>query len=79
MKFFYFDLCHVDAMSMIEINDMIQQLMYLGHMTYYWRLFRGIFRADEVRPLKIDFDVVNWLQHFLGIITCMYTWKQGRI
>ena len=71
-RVFYFDLCHIDAISMIEINDMIQQLGYLGPMTCYWRLSWRALKVDDLRPLRIDFDVVNMIatlpkNHYLHV------------
>ena len=56
----YFDLCHVHVILMIEINDMIQWLGYLGLMTCYWRLSRGVFRADDLGSLRIDFGCCEY-------------------
>ncbi|XVF79764.1 hypothetical protein PTKIN_Ptkin15bG0015800 [Pterospermum kingtungense] len=56
----YFDLCHVEAMSMLEIWDMQKQLGYDPVGTrVFWRTAGGALRADCIRPLLVDFDVLN--------------------
>ncbi|XVF74175.1 hypothetical protein PTKIN_Ptkin13bG0039000 [Pterospermum kingtungense] len=55
----FFDLCHVEAMSMLEIHDMIKELGYEESMMCFWRTSRGALRADAVRQLINDFNVVN--------------------
>ena len=60
----YFGFCHVDAMSMIEINDMIEQLGYTRVMNCYWKDGGGALNHDVVKALKTDFDVVNMIATF---------------
>ena len=55
----YFDFCLVDAMSMIEVTDMINELWFKGRMRCFWKSSKGGFSNDVVRPLVSDFDVVN--------------------
>ncbi|XVF47204.1 hypothetical protein PTKIN_Ptkin03bG0090300 [Pterospermum kingtungense] len=59
-KVSYFDLCHVEAMSMLDIWDMMEELGYAPTgMKVFWRIFGGCLRLDTVRPLVSDFDVLN--------------------
>ncbi len=34
----YFDLCHMDKISMVDIDEMVKELGYSGWMNYYWTL-----------------------------------------
>ena len=33
----YFDFCHVEAMSMIEVNDMVNELWFEGLLNCFWK------------------------------------------
>ncbi|XVF67887.1 hypothetical protein PTKIN_Ptkin10aG0158100 [Pterospermum kingtungense] len=56
----YFDLCHLKAMSMIEIYDMMKELGYIPkNVTCYWKCFGGALRTESIRLLKTDFAIVN--------------------
>ena len=55
----YFDFCHVEAMSMIEVNDMVNELGFEGLLSCFWKSSGGALSNDVVRPLKTYFDVVN--------------------
>ena len=55
----YFDFYHVEAMSMIGVNDMVNELGFEGLLSYFWKSSRGALSNDVVRPLKTNFDVVN--------------------
>ena len=47
----YFDFCHVDVMSMIEIIDMINELGFEGTMRCFWKSLGGALINNVVRPL----------------------------
>ena len=52
-------------MSMIEVNDMINELMYERLISCFWKSFKEALSNDVVRPLIIDFDVVNMVASML--------------
>ncbi|XVF44204.1 hypothetical protein PTKIN_Ptkin02bG0102200 [Pterospermum kingtungense] len=56
----YFDFCHVKAMSMLEIMDMIKELgLSFDDTRCFWKCFGGALSHSSIRPLISDFDVLN--------------------
>ena len=56
----YFDFFHVDAISMIEVTDMINELRFEGRMRCFRKSSRGALSKDVVMALASDFDVSIW-------------------
>ncbi|GMI76239.1 hypothetical protein HRI_001293200 [Hibiscus trionum] len=51
-------MCHIDSMSMLEIDDMIRELGYSTPHDIYWQKSGGVLK---VSPLKSDSDVLSML------------------
>ena len=55
----FFDLCDKDFMSLIDINNMVEELGYGNvFMSYQYRIL-GIEIRNGLKPLITDFDVIN--------------------
>ncbi|KAK8670857.1 hypothetical protein V6N13_037471 [Hibiscus sabdariffa] len=54
----FFDMCHIDSMSMLEMYDIIEELGYGGKYKLYWK-HPG--RSFNVKHLRTDNDVIAML------------------
>ncbi|KAK8691671.1 hypothetical protein V6N13_075171 [Hibiscus sabdariffa] len=57
-KINFFDMCHVDSMSMLEMYDIAEELGYNGMFNMYWKQ-PGV--KLIVKPLRTDSDVISML------------------
>ncbi len=56
----HFDACNMDKISMVDIDQMVEELGYSGFMNYYWTLpFHTMSLEDILRELKTDKDVMD--------------------
>ncbi|KAK8612693.1 hypothetical protein V6N13_092804 [Hibiscus sabdariffa] len=54
----FFDMCHIDSMSMLEMYDITEKLGYGGKYKLYWK-HPG--RSFNVKHLRADTDVIAML------------------
>ncbi|KAK8659317.1 hypothetical protein V6N13_029523 [Hibiscus sabdariffa] len=54
----FFDMCHMDSMSMLEVDDMVKELGYNRLVEMYWQEPCGVLKLT---PVKIDYDVLSML------------------
>ncbi|KAK8646817.1 hypothetical protein V6N13_120587 [Hibiscus sabdariffa] len=57
-KINFFDMCHVDSMSMLEMYDIAEEVGYNGMFNMYWKQ-PGV--KLIVKPLRTDSDVLSML------------------
>ncbi|KAK8661611.1 hypothetical protein V6N13_091209 [Hibiscus sabdariffa] len=57
-KINFFDMCHVDSMSMLEMYDIAEEVGYNGMFNMYWKQ-PGV--KLIAKPLRIDSDVISML------------------
>ncbi|KAK8664155.1 hypothetical protein V6N13_083955 [Hibiscus sabdariffa] len=54
----FFDMCHMDSMSMLEVDDMVKELGYNRLVEMYWQEPCGVLKLT---PLKTNYDVLSML------------------
>ncbi|KAK8676192.1 hypothetical protein V6N13_034245 [Hibiscus sabdariffa] len=57
-KVTFFDMCHVDNMSMLEMYDIVEELGVSGNYTLYWKQPGG---SLNVKHLRTDCDILLML------------------